>query len=113
MAAVTTIETGLARNFEFASLQARGYGIAFGTIALTYSGTGGISATMPFNNIKFCALEHASGYMFEWRTTGMVLAYHAEVTTTAAGNPTPEVASDTDFTGLAEGGIHFMAIGYD
>jgi hypothetical protein len=114
MAATVTTDARFGKNYEAASWQARGGGMAFGIAAVTYSGTGGMTITgMGFSNPFYMYASPASTYIFEWKaTTSQLKAYYSPATTTAAGICLTEVASDTDFTALADGGIRFIAVGF-
>jgi hypothetical protein len=114
MAVTVTTDARFGKNYEVASWQARTGGIAIGLLSVTYSGTGGMTVTgLGFSNPFMLMASPASTYIFDWRaTTSQLRAYQFQVTTTAGAVVVVEVASDTDFTALAEGGIRFAAIGF-
>lgn len=113
MAATITLDARLNANTEAQSFLARGGALTFGLLNVTYSGTGGMTVTgLAMRTPFYVMATPASQYIFEWRaTTSQLRAYQTQVTTTALASVLIEVASDTDFTALAEGGIRFVAFG--
>lgn len=112
MALTATHDTRLNKNPEMQSALARGLNFAVGTLAITYSGAGGLSWTLPFNKTVFTYVPPVSGYQFIHNvTTGMLKAYEIVVTTTALASTLSEVASDTDFTALTDS-VKFLAFGF-
>ena len=114
MAVTYTSDARFSKNYEFNSFMARGGGFVAGILNVTYSGTGGMTVTgLGFSNPFYVYASPASSYIFEWKaTTSQIKAYQTTVTTTALASVLAEVASDTDFTGLADGGIRFFAFGW-
>ena len=114
MAVTFTSDTRSNKNYEVASYQARAGGIVLGILNVTYSGTGGMTVTgLGFQTPFYLMASPASGYIFEWKaTTSQIKAYQTQVTSTALASVLVEVASDTDFTGLGDGGIRFAALGW-
>lgn len=112
MALSATYDTRLNKNYEIKSGIARGLGMAFGTLAVTYSTAGGLSWTCPFDKTVWVSVPPVSGYQFQYNvTTNILKAYEVVVTTTALASTLSEVASDTDFTALTDS-LRFCAFGF-
>jgi len=114
MAVTYTPDARFNKNYEFASFQARGGGFVAGILAVTFSGTGGMTVTgLGFSTPFYVYASPASGYIFEWKaTTSQLKGYTTVVTTTALASVLIEAASDTDLTTLADGGVRFFAFGW-
>ena len=114
MAVNATYDTALNANYGIESGIARGIKFATGTIKATYSSAGGLTWTLPFVRTLYVQIPEVSNYFFVYDYTSTMLhAYEYLATTTAAGHPQSEVASDTDFTttSLADH-IRFVAFGF-
>lgn len=114
MALTAVYDSRFNKNYELGEFYARGGKIAFGYLQATYSGTGGLSWTLPFTGTApMVCIPQASSYTFEYHpSTAMLWAYNTVVTTTAGALVVQEVASDTDFTALPGGGIYFVVFGF-
>lgn len=104
MAITCTQFTGANKNPTFESYGARGIGFYVGNLQVTYSGTGGMTWSGPFNTNLFVMISPASNYL-PVLNSGQVKIYLLSTATMS------EVASDVDFTLLSGTGFAFCAIG--
>ena len=103
-----SFEKSLNGNYSVNSAAAAGVNFAVGTLAFgTYTG-GGMTLTLPFNNVDYLNVSNASDVQFRYSTaTSLVLIYHITASTTGA---LIEIASDTDVTSFT--GVQFVAFGH-
>lgn len=117
MAVTLTPDVGFGTKYTLDSMQANGLGIMFGTIdmASTYA-AGGLTCTFPFHNLNLAIIENrlvtATNVFFSYDATNTkIMAFEMLATTTAAGHPHSELASDTDISNFSA--VNFVAIGRD
>ena len=99
-----SFEKSLNGNYSVNSAAAAGVNFAVGTLAFgTYTG-GGMTLTLPFNNVDYLNVSNASDVQFRYSTaTSLVLIYYAS-------GALIELASDTDVTSFT--GVQFVAFGH-
>jgi hypothetical protein len=99
-----SFEKSLNGNYSVNSAAAAGVNFAVGTLAFgTYTG-GGMTLTLPFNNVDYLNVSNASDVQFRYSTaTSLVLIYYAS-------GALIEIASDTDVTSFT--GVQFVAFGH-
>jgi hypothetical protein len=101
-----SFEKSLNGSYSVQSAAAAGLNFAVGTLAFgTYTG-GGMTLTLPFNNVDYLHIPNASNVMFQYSTaTSLVLIFES-----SGGTSLLEIASDTDVTSFT--GVQFVAFGH-
>ena len=99
-----SFEKSLNGNYSVNSAAAAGVNFAVGTRAFgTYTG-GGMTLTLPFNNVDYLNVSNASDVQFRYSTaTSLVLIYYAS-------GALIELASATAVTSFT--GVQFVAFGH-